>query len=202
MVIPALPEKRMATKLVSLGPEFVAQRCAALDAFLKRCAAHATLRASPHLTAFLEAPEGAWAAQAAVPLPRDALTLAKQREAQGPLGAAALKELGRNAAALLAGRPDANDAEYDRVSARTKQPLSAARNITSATALLSAADYTPRLHRADACVLHGAGQPPDGVPAVHRQAHPTPRQYVPLPSRRDVAIALTALHLPQSLRAL
>ena len=117
VVIPALPEKRMATKLVSLGPEFVAQRCAALDAFLKRCAAHATLRSSPHLAAFLEAPEGAWAAQAAVPLPRDALTLAKQREAQGPLGAAALKELGRNAAALLAGRPDANDAEYDRARA-------------------------------------------------------------------------------------
>jgi hypothetical protein len=67
VVVPALPEKRMATKLVSLGPEFVAQRCAALDAFLKRCAAHATLRGSPHLAAFLEAPEGAWAATAAVP---------------------------------------------------------------------------------------------------------------------------------------
>ena len=117
MVIPALPEKRMATKLVSLGAEFVAQRCSALDAFLKRCCAHAALRASPHLAAFLEAPEGAWAAQAAQPLPRDSLTLARQRNAAGPLGAAALKELGRNAAALLAGRPDASDAEYDRVSA-------------------------------------------------------------------------------------
>ena len=115
VVVPALPEKRMATKLVSLGPEFVAQRCAALDAYLQRCAAHAALRGSPHLAAFLEAPEGAWAAAAAVPLPRDALTLAKQREAQGPLGAAALKELGRNAAALIAGRPDAADAEYERV---------------------------------------------------------------------------------------
>ena len=84
---------------------------------LKRCAAHATLRGSPHLAAFLEAPEGEWAA-AAAPLPRDALTLAKQREAQGPLGAAALKELGRNAAALIAGRPDATDAEYERVRSR------------------------------------------------------------------------------------
>jgi hypothetical protein len=119
-VVPALPEKRMATKLVSLGPEFVAQRCAALDSFLKRCAAHATLRGSPHLAAFLEAPEGEWAAAAAAPLPRDALTLAKQREAQGPLGAAALKELGRNAAALIAGRPDATDAEYERVRSRRR----------------------------------------------------------------------------------
>ncbi len=135
----------MATKLVSLGPEFVAQRCAALDAFLKRCAAHATLRASPHLAAFLEAPEGAWAAQAAVPLPRDALTLAKQREAQGPLGAAALKELGRNAAALLAGRPDANDAEYDRVSARSEAPSTALPAASSRQRMpfISAADDAP-----------------------------------------------------------
>ena len=58
------------------------------------------------------------------PLPRDALTLAKQREAQGPLGAAALKELGRNAAALIAGRPDATDAEYERVRSRRRRRLS------------------------------------------------------------------------------
>ncbi len=113
--MPSLPEKRIATKLVALGPDFFAARCAGLDTFLKRCAAHAALRRSPHLAAFLEAGEGAWAAAAGAPLPREGLTLAKQREAGGPLGAASLKELTRAAAGLLAGRADAVDPEYERV---------------------------------------------------------------------------------------
>ena len=114
-VIPALPEKRFATKLVTLGPDFALTRCALLDAFLKRCAAHAVLRRSPHLVAFLQADDSAWGAAAAAALPRSEMTLAKQRDAGGPLGSGALKELTRTAAALLVGRPDAADAEYDRV---------------------------------------------------------------------------------------
>jgi len=108
-VVPALPEKNVATKVVNMGADFVAQRCASLDVFVKRCAAHATLRSSPQLAAFLQATEAAWAAIAAAPLPRDSLTLAKQRE--GSAGTALLKEFGRAAGALLAGRPDAADAE-------------------------------------------------------------------------------------------
>jgi hypothetical protein len=114
-VIPALPEKRFATKLVTLGPDFALQRCALLDMFLKRCAAHAVLRRSPHLAAFLQADDSAWGAAAAAALPRSEMTLAKQRDAGGPLGSGALKELTRTAAAILVGRPDAADAEYDRL---------------------------------------------------------------------------------------
>ncbi len=78
------------------------------------------LRRSPHLVAFLQADDSAWGAAAAAALPRSEMTLAKQRDAGGPLGSGSLKELTRTAAALLVGRPDAADAEYDRV--RTRMP--------------------------------------------------------------------------------
>ena len=110
MVVPALPEKRFATKLLSL-PDFVAQRCAALDAFCKRVAGHPALRSSPLFAAFLEAGEEAWAALQA--RPPAGLTLAKQRaEGSGLAGAA------RGAvAALTGGRPAEADAEQQRLRA-------------------------------------------------------------------------------------
>lgn len=109
MVIPALPEKRLATKLVSLGPEFLAQRCAGLDAFLKRCAEHPTLRVSPALVTFLEASDESWAAFTQRPV--EGLTLAKQ-----PLDAAArLRQVTSATAALLtiSGKPEEQDAQYE-----------------------------------------------------------------------------------------
>ena len=107
VVIPALPEKRVATKLVSLGPEFLAQRCAGLDAFLKRCAAHHTLRLSPALVVFLEASDESWAAYTQRPV--EGLTLAKQ-----PVDAAArLRQVTTAAGALITGHPNEQDAQYE-----------------------------------------------------------------------------------------
>ncbi len=178
--MPALPEKRLATKLgVSLGAAFLPERCAALDAFLKRCAAHGALRASPHLAQFLEAGDAAWAAAAGASLPREGLSLAAQREREGLLAPAALRELGRGAAALLTRQPDTADAEHDRVRpARGRErPGSAAR-----------AHPLPRSSRSSrhrvcadapaARLLHRAGGAPVGVPAAVRKTYPAPNQCV------------------------
>ena len=108
-MIPTLPEKHFATKLVAMSSDFVADRCAKLDAFLKRCTAHALLRLSPGLATFLEASEEAWAAWTV--RPQVGLILAKQGGDQS----ARLKHAA--AQLLLVPRAEDLDADYERLRA-------------------------------------------------------------------------------------
>jgi hypothetical protein len=63
-IIPPLPE-RSAVQKFAMSPAFVEARRAALEVFLRRCAAHPRLRSSRELRLFLEAPEDEFALEVA-----------------------------------------------------------------------------------------------------------------------------------------
>jgi len=105
--VPTLPDKNFTTKLVASSPEFVADRCTKLDAFLKKTTAHSLLRTSAALALFLEASEEAWAAWTL--RPQEGLILAKQNGS----GSTALKHAANSL--LTVPRADDMDVEYERL---------------------------------------------------------------------------------------